>query len=135
MRKVKASTINSYLAGIRQQHIMLGLEPPCLRNNLVKLVLKGKSHMDGIESREAPGRLPMTISMMKLLKQATRSWEANLLDKLLMWAISTVAFHGGFRIHELLCKSESVFDPNFTLLGSDIKIKRKLRASQRESCK
>jgi hypothetical protein len=38
---LRASTVNSYLAGVRQMHIMLGLEPPNLRSSLVKLILKG----------------------------------------------------------------------------------------------
>ncbi len=33
--RVKASTVNSYLAGIRQLHIVQGLDPPNLRSSLV----------------------------------------------------------------------------------------------------
>ena len=47
----KAATINSYLAGVRQLHIMKGLEPPLLRTGLVKLALKGKAHKDAAERR------------------------------------------------------------------------------------
>jgi hypothetical protein len=41
VRNLKASTVNSYLAGIRQLHVIAGEEPPNLRTSLVKLVLKG----------------------------------------------------------------------------------------------
>jgi hypothetical protein len=66
VRKVKASTINSYLAGIRQLHVVTGLEPPNLRSSLVKLVLKGIENRDGIHKRQRKfvGRLPMTMNMM-----------------------------------------------------------------------
>ena len=39
-RKLKGSTINSYLAGVRQLHVVKGLDPPNMRSSLVKLVLK-----------------------------------------------------------------------------------------------
>jgi len=120
VRKVKASTISGYLAGIRQAHVNQGFKAPTIRTPLVQLVLKGKSNMDSIADRRRDDRLPITIEKMKELKVRTRSWEAGLQDKLLMWAISTLAFHGGFRIHELLCKTESTFDPDFDLLGEDI---------------
>jgi hypothetical protein len=41
-RKVKAGTINGYLAGIRQMHVMKGVEPPQIRSSSRKLILKGK---------------------------------------------------------------------------------------------
>jgi hypothetical protein len=41
-------------------------------------------------------------------------------DKALLWAVSTVAFAGAFRIHEILAKTESTFDPDFTLLTTDV---------------
>lgn len=40
VRKLKATTINSYLAGVRQLHVVRGLEPPLIRSGLVLLVLK-----------------------------------------------------------------------------------------------
>ncbi len=33
-----------------------------------------------------------------------------------------MAFHGGFRIHEVLARTAGEFDPEFTLLGRDAKI-------------
>jgi len=39
-----------------------------------------------------------------------------------VWAVATLAFHGGFRIHELLARQESSFDPDFTLLTEDVVI-------------
>ena len=50
-RGVKAGTISSYLAGVRQLHIMKGVEPPKLRTNLISMALKGKEHKDQAASR------------------------------------------------------------------------------------
>lgn len=123
-RNLKAGTINSYLSGIRQLHILKGMEPPLLRTNLMKFLLKAKKNMDELTARQKSGgkRLPITISVMKLLKEKIRRWEVPLMQKLLMWSISTVAFHGAFRIHELLCRTESEFDPDFVLLSDNVKI-------------
>jgi hypothetical protein len=62
----------------------------------------------------------MTMTVMRLLKEEIRRWQVELNQKLLVWAIATIAFHGAFRIHELLCKIETEFDPDFALLGKDI---------------
>jgi len=121
-RNLKYTSINSYLAGIRQLHITRGLTCPDLRTDLVKLVLKGISNTDGIRTRKArwAGRLPMTINTMLLFhKLITRSQLAQH-DKLLIWAVSTLAFAGAFRIHEILARHESTFDPDFTLLAEDV---------------
>ena len=125
VRKLKAGTINSYISGMRQLHLLRGMDPPMLRTNLVKFVLKGKKNMDDIKDRATPAvkRLPMTMPMMRLLKEVTRIWDATIMEKLLMWTVATLAFHGAFRIHELLCKTETEYDPDFALLTGDVKIR------------
>jgi hypothetical protein len=122
-RKVKAGTINSYLSGLRQLHILKGMEPPVMRSDLVKFLLKGKTNMDNIVSRTAEDskRLPMTMNMMRLLKEEIRNWEVPIMQKLLFWSVATLAFHGAFRIHEILSKVESEFDPDFTLLTENVR--------------
>ena len=94
VRKLKAGSINSYLSGLRQLHILKGMEAPMLRTDLVKFVLKGKKNMENIVTRkgEVVARLPITMNTMRLLKEKTRSWEASIEDKLLMWTISTCCF-------------------------------------------
>lgn len=122
IRKLKASTINSYLAGVRQLHIVQGMDPPVLRTGLVKLVLKGIANRDGCEKRQSDmsGRLPMTKNVMLLFKQLIRSSKRDEEDKRLLWAVATMAFAGAFRISELLAKNEATFDPDFTLLGKNV---------------
>ncbi len=121
VKSLKSNTINSYLAGVRQLHNATGLPAPELRSDLVKLVLKGISNANGIESRRKnwSGRLPMTVNSMLLFRKLINSSEFSAHDKALLWAVSTVAFAGAFRIHEILAKTESTFDPDFTLLTKD----------------
>ena len=122
VRKLKGATINSYLAGVRQLHVVRGLDPPVIRTGLVQLVLKGIANNDGIEKRAKnwTGRLPMTKNTMLLFDTLIKKSDLSRQDKSLIWAVSTLAFAGAFRIHEILSKLESTFDPNFTLLTEDV---------------
>jgi hypothetical protein len=136
IRKVKAGTINTYLAGIRQLHIILGLEEPNLRSGQVTLVMKGLTNLEATEKRRRvhKGRLPVTLALLKMLKHriSGQSWTKS--KKLLVWSVCTMAFHGGFRIHELLSRSSATFDPDFTLLGQDVKIQNCLIDGRQTRC-
>jgi hypothetical protein len=122
VRKLKAATIKTYLSGIRQLHVVHGLDAPELRSGLVKLVLKGIDNRDGIATRAGKfkGRLPMTKNTMLLFRKLVQGSTYAEQDKLLIWAVATLAFAGAFRIHEILAKVESTFDPHFTLLAEDL---------------
>lgn len=124
VRKVTAATVNTYLAGIRQLHIIKGLDEPTLRSGQVKLVLKGQTNLEATNKRnnDNKGRLPVTLALLRIIKDriSKTNWPSD--KKFLVWAVCSIAFHGGFRIHELLAKSEAIFDPDFTLLAKDVKI-------------
>ena len=124
VRGLKSSTINSYLSGIRQLHVVQGIDPPLIRSGIVNLVLKGITNRDGIASRSnhLTGRLPMTTNVMLLFQRLITTLPYSVTDKALIWAASTLAFAGAFRIGELLCKNETFFDPDFDLLDKDVSI-------------
>jgi hypothetical protein len=123
-RNLKHGTVTSYLAGLRQLHLAKGLEAPEIRSNAVKTILAGKKNKDRIESWRGvdKGKLPVTLSVMKLLKATLRESELEVQEKRLVWAVSCLAFNGAFRIHELLSKEEGRFDPVFTLLDEDLTV-------------
>ena len=123
-RKVASSTIKSYLAGISKFHVLDGFDEPKLKTTLVKQVLKGKLNKEKITtSRQGiTGRLAVTPDMLKLLKELIRRWDRTIEEKLLVWAVVTIAFFGGFRIHEILARNESFFDPDFTLLWDNVRM-------------
>ena len=124
-RGLAASTMESYMAGIRQTHLASGVCLPILRTPLIKQILEGKKHLDSISKRlqQKPVRLPVTPDIMKLLKGEIKDSALEPESKLLLWSVATLAFAGAFRIHELLARNESAFDPLFTLLSADISIK------------
>jgi integrase len=123
-RKVKVGTINGYLAGIRQMHVVKGMKPPEIRTASMNLVLKGKKNAEHIQARKGEGirRLPVTMAVMRTLKERLRTWHRSTQTKLLAWSVCTLAFHGAFRAGEILAKEERIFDKDFTLLTEDIKI-------------
>jgi hypothetical protein len=109
IRGLKSASISSYLSGIRQLHIVQNFEPPEIRTGLVKLVLRGIANRDGIAAREhgMSGRLPMTTNVMLLLQKLISKLDYSTVDKAMIWAASTLAFAGGFRINEtfeMTCK-------------------------------
>ena len=122
-RKVAAATIKSYLAGISKFHILEGFEEPNLKTQLVKQIVKGKLNKEKTLARSTgdQGRIAVTIDILKLLKEMIRRWDQPIEKKLLVWAVVTIAFFGGFRIHEILAKNETFFDPTSTLLWDDIR--------------
>ena len=124
-RGLSASTINSYLSGIRQAHISAGVFLPSLRSPMVNQILQGATNIDAVKKRyhTKPKRLPVTLTILKLLKAELKASSLEKEDKLLIWAVALIAFMGAFRIHELLSRRSSSFDPHYDLLGRDINIK------------
>ena len=57
---------------------------------------------------------------MLLLKELIRTWEETTPVRIMTWSICTLALAGSFRIHELLCRTEKIYDPDFDLLWEDI---------------
>ena len=125
-RGVKHGTICSYLSGIRQLHLTKGYTNTIIRTELVNLILAGKKNKDVLEKEDnnRKGRLPVTVNVMKLIKAELRDSKMVTEEKLLVWAVSCIAFNGAFRIHELLCREEGKYDSRTTLLEKDIKLIR-----------
>jgi hypothetical protein len=124
-RGLKSASINSYLSGVRQLHVVHGIDPPQIRTGLVKLVLRGIANVDGIKAREQnlSGRLPITTNVMLLFQKLLSKLNLPPTDKPMIWAAATLAFAGAFRINELLSKRESTFDPDFELLCENVILK------------
>lgn len=124
-RGLSAKTMQVYLAGIRQCHLVAGVELPVIRSPLVNMLIEGKKHLDAFKKKSTGdcSRLPMTPALMKLLKEEIRLDNMTSHDKLVVWAVATLAFNGAFRIHELLSRKSSTYDPKVTLLSRDIIIK------------
>ena len=123
-RGAKGSTIDTYLSGIRQLHVERGLPTNSIRTDRVKTILKGlknknlaEDRRDGVEKRK-----PITTEILTILKGKLTEAALSGRDQRLVWTVSSMLFHGAFRVHELLCKEQGSFDPDFTLLDKDVKL-------------
>ena len=122
-RGVKSSTISSYLSGLRQVHLSNGVDIPIIRSDLISQVLKGQSHLDSLTPNLNPTRLPVSPTILRILKLEINNSSFSKRDKRLIWLLCTLAFHGSFRIIELLSKTKGYFDPDFCLLGNNVILK------------
>ena len=66
-RKVSASSIKQYLAGLRTIHLKHGCMPGNLRPDIVNAVIKGQEQEDS--RKEKCPRLEMTLPVLKLMKK------------------------------------------------------------------
>ena len=119
VRKVSAATIKQYLSGLRTIHLKNGFLPGNLRPDIVNSILKGQEQED---SKSKVPRLAMTIPVMRLLKKLIYMSSMPQHKKRMIWTVCCLAFHGSFRIHELLSKKAELFHPTTTLLGQDIRL-------------
>ena len=124
LRGLTSKTINAYMSGLRTIHLTKGIDHPALRPQLVNSIIEGKSHIDTVKARlgKKPARIPVTLKVLKLLRAKINLWEESDQMRLLVWSVCLICFFGGFRIHEILSRTQSVFDPAFTLLGKNIKV-------------
>lgn len=121
-RKVKAKSAEVYVSGLRCLHLINGHESPALRPGIVKLILNGQNNMDKLmDTLQAKSkRVAVTIPILKLIKKNLSKSNFDKVRKNLIWTTSTLAFTGGFRVHELLARERQSFDPLVTLLGRDV---------------
>jgi hypothetical protein len=83
VRKIKASTINTYLAGIRQLHISKGIPPPIIKSELVTLITRGMHNIDNrhTSTSKKKSRQPFTVEKMRILKHRLREWNNRILKE------------------------------------------------------
>ena len=122
-KKLKANSVEVYMSALRQIHLAKGYVVKELRPDLVKAILAGKKNMDDMHKMAHEIRLPVTINMLKLLKLELNNIEGQKGFRKLVWAVAMICFFGAMRIHEILARNVTYFDPINTLLGQDLKLK------------
>jgi hypothetical protein len=125
-RQIKPASVESYLSGLRQLHLVEGFEAPKIRTDIINTILKGAKHRSWLEEKINPKskRLPMDLVAINLLGMELNKQAMEKSDIRLIWAVSLVAFFGSFRMGELLTDHEEEFDPTLNLLTEDIVISK-----------
>ena len=126
-RGLKASSIKSYLSGIKALHRAWGWGEIVTDTPFISSVLKGETNINIEEQSLNPSphkRLPVTIQILKLIKQEIRLGNLDPFDKIMYWGVCSLLFYGALRSAEILCDSEMTFDPISDLLKCDMNIVR-----------
>ena len=116
-RKLSYATICTYISSIRLRQIELGYRPTP-EMPLLRLLMKGIKREKG--ARAKVKRKPITIQLLKALKQALRLSSFTIHDQTMLWSAFTTAFFGFLRASEFCSPSQSSFDASRTLLVRDV---------------
>ena len=119
-RSLSFATIQTYLAAVRHQHIEYGFQSNFENMHLLRNLLRGVKRLKGSSVR--PKRLPITINVLKAIKNSLRRSNHNNQDQLMLWAAFTTAFFGFLRSSEFCCPTQNSFDPRTTLLVEDVSL-------------
>ena len=121
IKKLKSSTVESYLSSLKTIHSLRLLDCAAFDNFVLKSILRGKENLEIYSLEGKPSRKVMNLHTLKLLGHeiAISNWEEN--SKQTVWSAFTLAFFGSFRMGEILSQSESSFSPSDTLLWEDVK--------------
>ena len=94
-RKVKSNTVSKTISAIRTLHLIEGVDLPILRDDKIKVILRGQANLDEEIGREGKTkRHPVTLNVMKLIRIQLRRAKLGEKREALIWCICTVAFNG-----------------------------------------
>ena len=115
-------TGKTYLAGVRNMQLSLGLPDPRDQSSLpiLKRVQAGISRVRLRQGAPAKIRLPITAPLLLRIKHHLES--SSHPCKLALWAICCTAFFGFFRLGELLLDTQVAFDSSTHLAWGDIAV-------------
>ena len=122
---LKASTISNYLAGMRMQHLFQGFHNVNLKDDIIKLLIKGAANLDAVKQRleGKKTRRPVTWEILMLIRSNIHWSKASKPWKRAAWLTCALAFNGSFRIHEILAKCKGAFSSQSDLLADHVKVK------------
>jgi hypothetical protein len=122
-RKLKPSTVQSYLSSFAFVYKLNGWDPSVCNDFLVKQMLKGASNLMFYSDLSKNARKVMTLPLLKILCHQIALADMSRLDKQVIWTACTVAFFGSFRFGELLAKNDQTYNNFETLLWNDVLFK------------
>jgi hypothetical protein len=119
-KKLKHTTVQSYLASLRFFHNLRNCINNACDNFIAKTMIKGAKNLELYSAITKNCRKAMTFPLLKILSHQIAKENFTAIDKQVIWTLFTVASFGSFRFGELLPNSRTLFNSNKTLLWSDI---------------
>ena len=92
-RKLKSSTVKSYLSSLNFAHTLSGIENLNLNSDAaIKLILKGAENSYDLAYRCKPDRLPMNIHLLEILRHRIGNLGWSDFLKQVFWTACTLCF-------------------------------------------
>ena len=120
VKGLRTSTIQGYLASIRNLHQVRGLRCPALDEKLTLTIMKGARNMESLVETESRG--VVTVQTLRQLRKKLQESELTLDTKRLLWAVFTILFLGSLRPSEALSIKKGEYDAVKTLTWKDVKL-------------
>ena len=105
---LKATTIEGYIASLKQAHVVRGLGGEVFDDPLVKAAVKGMKNREALEPKKE--KVTVTIDMLKRWKESIKRRRDDYVDRRLIWLAICWMFCGSFRPTELLEGGEAKGD-------------------------
>ena len=123
-KKLKISSIESYLSSVATILKLKGLNFDIFNSFIANTVLKGGKILELKNFNFKPSRKVKTLDILKIIGHeiVNSNWSND--SKRIFWTACSTMFFGSFRISELLSISDSSFDPLSCLLWKDVKFKK-----------
>ena len=120
-KKLKHSSVQSYLSSIASILKLKGVDSPCLSSYTTSVLIKGGKNLEMLTDSHPMARKVMTIDLLKILGHeiALSDWSKN--SKRVVWTTCCILFFGSFRVGEVLSSSKLNFSKDSCLLWEDVK--------------
>ena len=122
-------TIKSYLSALRNMQLSLGFPDPREQSALpvLKRVQAGISRCRLLKGTPSRVRLPLTAHILSKIGEFLRASAHP--ERVVLWAVSTAAFFGFFRLGELLPASREAYNPRTHLSWGDVALDSRISPS------
>ena len=116
------SNVKVHLAAIKHNSIIDGQNVPFRDFERLYLLMRGIKRAQG-RLHSVPKRLPITPHLLRIINTNLFNSSRRFEDKVMLWAAITTAFFGFLRVSEYTSARKTTFDPNSTLLFSDVRVR------------
>ena len=103
-RKLKATTIDGYVASLKQAHVVRGFGTTIFDDPFVKAVSKGLKNKEALEPKRE--KVVVTAEMMRRWREIIKKRDCCYEDRRMIWMAVLWLFCGSFRPSELLAEGE-----------------------------
>ena len=121
---MKGNSVEKYLSALRLIHMQNGYFEPFMRPEIIRQITRGACNRDQISKRMEgkATKTAMTPELMYTLKNLLSNSGFSKSRRRLIWATCCLCWSGALRVHEVLSREASKFDPKTTMMVPAIKL-------------